>query len=205
MGSFIADLLKQEPTPLEEVRRSLKDLSERGASFIYMLTKHHDYLEESISVIMDKESTQEEKQFNLDRFFRLVEMHGKAEEETLYAELRYHTDPEVRLEGYSGQDEHDLAFQLEAELLDMNYRMQWSDEIAAKAKVAVSLVRNHIKEEEDVMFPLAEKFIDEGRLETLSFDYVEKCQTYLAESEATSRSHPVKRQPVVENFMAPFF
>ncbi|MBC7713405.1 MAG: hemerythrin domain-containing protein [Rhizobacter sp.] len=184
MANFLSETFRTEPHSLEEVRTSLdKDLADHK-QFFPLLKEHHDFLEESISVIMDKDATDFQKQEHLERFFRLVEMHGKAEQEVLYNHLKANPEKEARLEGFAGQDEHDVAFQLEAELTGMGYKTEWSEEIAAKAKVVAGLVKNHIKEEESTMFPIAEENMTEEELEDMRDSYIQKCLGYLINDRA---------------------
>jgi len=189
MANFITELFQGEPHSLVEVEEALEVARINKMDFMALLKEHHDYLEESINIIMSKDATDTDKQVNLIRFFRLVEMHGKAEEETLYVHLRFNREREARLEGYGGQDEHDLAFQLEDELLRMGYLTTWNEEIAAKAKVVAVLVKNHIKEEESTMFPIALKDLNVSEIEVMRDDYVRKCKTYLSEFKTTANGN----------------
>ena len=184
MTNFFQELVRAEPHSLEEIRNSLdQDLADHK-QFVPLLKEHHGYLEESISVLLDKDTTDFQKQEHLERFFRLVEMHGKAEQEVLYIQLKDNSEKEARLEGFGGQEEHDIAFQLEAELLSMGYKAEWTEEIEAKAKVVAMLVKNHIKEEERTMFPIAESHMTEEELEHMRDAYIEKCIGYLVSDRA---------------------
>ena len=184
MANFLKEMVRTEPHTIDEVRASLDtDLADHK-QFIPLLKEHHDFLEESISVLMDADSTDFQKQEHLERFFRLVEMHGKAEQEVLYAQLQGSTEKEARLEGFGGQDEHDIAFQLEAELTGMGYKTEWTEEIAAKAKVVAGLVKNHIKEEESTMFPIAESYMTEEEMEHMRDAYIQRCISYLVSDRA---------------------
>lgn len=196
MANFFKDLVSSEPHSLEKIEKTL-DLAENDQDdFIALLKDHHDFLEESISVLEDLDAPDVEKQNHLIRFFRLLEMHGKAEEETLYAHLRQNAEREARLEGFVGQDEHDIAFQIEQELMRMGYQNRWDDEIAAKAKVVAGLVKNHIKDEEKDIFAIAQKYLDDEEMDDLLLEYVAKCRVYLDESRSTSMSNPLLRSRV---------
>lgn len=184
MANFFKEMVRTEPHSLEEIRASLdKDLADHK-QFVPLLREHHDYLRESISVLMDTDTTDFQKQEHLERFFKLVEMHGKAEQEVLYNHLKANDAREVRLEGFSGQDEHDIAFQLETELTGMGYKTKWNEEIEAKAKVVAGLLKNHLKEEENVMFPIAESHMTEEELEDMRDSYIQKCIGYLINDRA---------------------
>lgn len=175
----IKKTLRGEPHTLAEISALLEAEAKSEVDFISLLEKHHLYLKESIVVLMDRDATGKEKQFHLDRFLRLIDMHGKAEEETLYLSLMRNQMKEARLEGFAGLDEHDLAFQLGSELYEMNFDTDWTEETDAKAKVVAALVANHIKEEESHMFPLAKKDIEKSELRLLSREYILKCREYL--------------------------
>lgn len=190
---FFKSIVPHEALSLEGVRMELDEALIDQMEFIPLMEKHHDNLEESIEVLISKDATDIEKQDHLYRFFRLMEMHARAEEEVLYTALRNKSDKQARLAGFAAQNEHDLAFRVERELLEMGYRNTWNDEIAAKAKVVACLIKNHIKEEEDAIFPLAEKIISRTELESMSETYIVKCKIYLAESIETSVTHPVIR------------
>lgn len=192
--------MNSEPHSIDEIRHSLDTDFVNEKEFLSILKEHHEYLKESISVLMSQDASDLKKQKHLRRFFRLVEMHGKAEEETLYEHLKQNTEVEARLEGLGGRDEHDLAFQLEDELLDMGYETTWDEEIAAKAKVVAVLVKNHIADEESNMFPIAQKDLGENELKHLSDIYLRKCKNYLEESQETSIINRPSRTPSVSSW-----
>ncbi len=173
--------LRGEPHSLVAIRNSLDDLQNSQTEFTDLLKQHHHFLKESIVVLMDKESEVAEKQFHLSRFITLLDMHGKSEEETLYRNLRVHAEKEARLEGLGGQNEHEVAYQLSDELEDLNYDFIWSEEVDAKAKVLAGLVANHIREEENEMFPIAQKFFQQSEMKALVEDYIERCRVYLGD------------------------
>jgi len=192
---FFKSIIPHEALPLENVQAGLDEALIDEMEFIPLMERHHDYIEQSIDVLMNKAATDIEKQDHLFRFFRLLEMHGKAEEEVLYPALRDHAKKEARLAGFAAQDEHDVAFRMERELLEMGYRDSWNEEIAAKAKVVAGLVKNHIHEEEHEIFPLVEKLLLRPELERMSQTYIVKCKIYLSDSLQTSISHPLTRMP----------
>ena len=194
---FFKNLAYHETLPLDDVRLGLEEALQDQMEFIPLMEKHHDYIQQSISVLLEKDSSEADKQAHLFRFFRLVEMHARAEEEVLYTALQHNDDREVRLHGFAALDEHDVVFRLERELCEMGYRDNWNEEIEAKAKVVATLMRNHIKEEEQKVFPLAEKVITFSHLELMCLSYIDKCKVYLDSSANTSISNPVIRpQPL---------
>lgn len=190
---FFKSLAHHESLPLEDVRLGLDEALQDQMEFIPLMERHHDYIEQSITVLMSKETNDTEKQDHLFRFFRLVEMHARAEEEVLYAALQHNSTKEARIEGFAALDEHDVVFRMERELCEMGYRTTWDDEIEAKARVVATLVKNHIQEEESEIFPLAEELFSSSHLELMCYSYIDKCKVYLDNSEHTSVTNPVVR------------
>jgi hemerythrin-like domain-containing protein len=171
------NFFKTETHTLDEVKTSLDQ--DINTSFIALLEKHHDFLEESISVLMSRDAAEEEKQRHLGRFLHLINMHAKAEEETLYLGLMNSVEKLPRVEGNALQDEHDIAFVLADELRELNFDRRWNEAIEAKAQVLAGLVQNHIKEEESEVFKTAKREISADEFESLRDDYLDKCKLYL--------------------------
>lgn len=194
-ASFVSSVLREiktslrgEPHTFSEVRRMMEDARVNGAGLLDVLQEHHRFLNESIVVLLDADSTVDDKQRHLSRFLRLLNMHGRAEEETLYRSLQQHASHEVVREGLVGKDQHEIAFQLAAGLREMDFRNNWTDDADAKTKVLASLVHHHLKEEEKVMFPLAKKSLLPGELFALTSDYLDLCEYYLDGDRAVSTS-----------------
>jgi hemerythrin-like domain-containing protein len=175
----IKESFKVQPHSLEEIREQIDEDIQLNVNFLDLLEKHHDYLKECISILDDDNCIAEEKQEALSRFIHLVNMHGNAEEETLYRSLILNNVSEARLQGIGGQDEHDLAYQLADELEDMNFEYHWTEDVDAKAKVLGHLISNHIKEEENRMFTVAKKYLGKDELNLLSAEYLDRCKKYL--------------------------
>lgn len=181
-----SELFKSGPHSFEDIRESLHQATLFNKEFFSLLIEHHDYIKESIRVLMDDYSTDLEKQGQLVRFFRLVEMHAKAEEETLYVHLKQNPYKEARIEGYGGKDEHDVVFQMEDELLRMGYLTEWNEEIAAKARVVAALFKNHISEEEDRMFKIAKRNFASSEMELQRNQYIARCHVYIDDFKTRS-------------------
>lgn len=183
----IKKTFRHEPHSLSLIRATLLEDKNTESGLVDLLEKHHDYIKESIVILMDKEAKEIEKQTHLERFLHLLNMHGKAEEETLYQGMIKNSEKEARLEGIGGKAEHDHAFEISKELQALNFNIKWTEEIEAKAKVLAGLVNNHIKEEESIMFPIVKKDINEQVLKTLCTEYLSKCSTYINESLGAPR------------------
>lgn len=173
------NFLSIEPHSFDEIRLEIGEALENTPDLIDFMKTHHDYLEESVSVLMDTNASTSDKQEHLSRFLVLLDMHGHAEEETLYRHLISNDAKQARIEGLGGQDEHDVAYQMGDELIALDFTNTWNDQIESKAKVLAGLVQNHIKEEESIMFKIASKQFNAVEFDTLAKEYVIKCAMYL--------------------------
>ena len=171
--------LRGEPHTFTEIRNIIEDARIGEYDLIEVLLQHHRFLNESIVVLLDVESSSQEKQMHLARFLRLLDMHGHAEEETLYRSMIRHSERDVIRQGLVGQDEHEIAFQLAADLRAMEYQAIWTDDVDAKTKVLADLIHHHMVEEERVMFPLARKSLLPGEFTVLASDYLDVCEFHL--------------------------
>ncbi len=167
-----------EKETLRQLRISL-DEEDDETSIIPILENHHKYLKEYVSILMADSTPSKDKQATATLFFPILSMHTKAEEEILYHALKEATNKDVRLEGLRGQDEHELMYELIDELKLMGAETSWSEAIDAKMHVLAGLVKNHLKQEEQVTFPMVEKFIAESTLMDLTDDYLDRCKIYL--------------------------
>lgn len=179
MANFFKEITRTEPHNFAEIRHSLDTDLVEHKQFIPILKTHHDYLQESVAYLLDEDATDLQKQDHLERFLHLWEMHARSEEEVLYSRLVENSEKIARMEGFGGQEEHDIAFQLEDELLAMDYKSLWSEAVAAKAKILATIVSNHIKEEESTMFPIVTSHFTEEELEDMRDLYVLNCKHYL--------------------------
>ena len=168
-----------QPHSLHEVKASLLEAEKKETDFIYLLKHHHDFLQESISVVCDQFAEDYDKQWHLSRFLHLLSVHTRAEQETLYRSLSQSDSKEARLEGLAGREEHALITQLSEELYGLGFEDNWSELINSKAKVLCHLVSHHIQEEESETFPIVERTIEEAEMALLLQEYINKCEGYL--------------------------
>jgi len=168
-----------EAHSLWEIKAGLEQAETQETDFFYLLKRHHDYLQESITVLLDNYAEEFDKQWHLSRFLHLLSMHSRAEQETLYRNLSANREKEARLQGIEGRHEHDMAYQLSEELYGLGFEDKWSEEIDGKAIVLAHMVSHHLKEEETQMFPIAERCLEEKELSGLLIEYIHKCEGYL--------------------------
>jgi hemerythrin-like domain-containing protein len=175
----IKNTLRGEPHTFNEIRYMIEDARVDETPFVEILYQHHRFLNESIAILIDRESDVPEKQLHLDRLLRLLDMHSHAEEETLYRSLSRHHLHDIRREAMVGQDEHAIIEQLSNELQECRYLTEWTDDIDAKAQVLSNVVANHIFEEESGIYPLAKKSLLPTEMQVLASDYLDLCEFYL--------------------------
>lgn len=190
--------MSYETETLKLLRQSL-DEEEDEISIIPVLEHHHKYLREYMSILTGSDIAPEHKQATLCLFLPIFNMHAKAEQDTIYKLLKNATNREVRLEALKASDEHEIAFEIIKELKDLDAENSWSEEVDAKIRVLSGLIKGHIKEEENVLYPMAERFLSESRLMDLTDDYLEKCKMYL-DMEMESFPSAVSRSDVVTFF-----
>ena len=170
--------MSYETETLKLLRQSL-DEEEDETSIISVLEHHHKYLREYMSILTAPDIEAEHKQATLSLFLTIFIMYAKAEQDTFYRLLKEATNRDVRLESLKAFDENEIAFEIIKELKDLDATKSWSEEIDAKIRVLAGLIKGHLKEEQTILYPMAEKFIPESRLMDLTDEYLEKCKMYL--------------------------
>lgn len=179
--------LRGEVHSLVEIRQEMSRTVRKNAKLTDVLKQHHDYMKESLVVCLDRDSSDSDKQFHLDRLLQLFEMHSKAEEQTLYKIMIASSDKDPRVEGNLAQDEHELIFQVMDELRDMHFTSLWTEDVEAKSLMLCELIANHFKKEEKEIFPLAEARINSAQINDLTSEYINLCDTYLGMSEIRAK------------------
>lgn len=179
--------LRGEVHTVAEIRQEMNKTLRTSAKLTDVLKQHHNYIKESLVVCLDRDSSDRDKQFHLDRLLQLFEMHAKAEESTLYKLMIASPEKEPRVEGNLAQDEHELIFQVMDDLRDMHFMALWTEDVEAKSLMFCELVANHFKKEEKEIFPLAQTRLNSDELNNLTSDYINLCETYLGMSEIRAK------------------
>lgn len=126
-------------------------------SILDSLARDHRQLETLISTLGSMPSTDAAERVKLfSRLQSLLQGHSRAEEEVVYRRLRARRpEEEETLEAY---EEHHVADVLLQELASARSGgIAWT----AKVKVLEEVLRHHIKEEEQQLFPLVRESFDE--------------------------------------------
>lgn len=101
------------------------------------------------------------------------------------------------LEGF---EEHALADLLTAQLERASFERNWSDEVAAKAKVLAELVEHHLKQEEEITLPkMAEVYAvgelrEMGRIYSATYEELQAALRRDARTQARSGLTSVAQQ-----------
>lgn len=131
---------------------------DKNSDIIDLILDDHRPLKELIKVMKDVEQHDfEDRQEAFEKFARLLTLHAKPEERTMYDYMK--SDAETRELAFEGDVEHGLADQLVEEIK----RTEDNDDLwSARVKVLAELIENHIEEEESDFLP---NFRDHSELE----------------------------------------
>lgn len=127
-------------------KKSAKDQSAAtsdSGEIISLILRDHKPIKELILILKDPEVSLAEKQPAFAKFEKTLLTHAKAEEESLYIQLKEADD--LRIEGLEGDTEHALAEQL---IMEVKESEDDEDLWMAKVKVLAEVVGHHVKEEE---------------------------------------------------------
>lgn len=142
--------MEKKTTTKTTPRKSAETTSEKIEIIGYIL-KDHEPLKDLIQTLKDEELTRREKAELFEEFALLLTSHAKAEEQSLYLEMK--NLKWLRADSFEGETEHALAEQL---LHEINATPD-DDEWMAKVKVIAELVEHHIEFEEEEMLKLVEE------------------------------------------------
>lgn len=139
---------------------------------VSFIKKDHMPLKEGIRILKSDSVTDSQKKKALKSFLRDLELHAKAEERSLYDNAQ--TEGDVRSYMLEGYEEHEIADTLALELKALDFEKNWSDKMAAKAKVLAELVEHHVQEEEEEMLPDVQECFSKDELVQLGQLYVQE-------------------------------
>jgi hemerythrin superfamily protein len=136
-------------------KQSAKKKSEASSDVYDKLKADHREVEKLFKTLINSEEDERKKrEENFLKLKDLLAAHADAEEEIFYPLTeKDDSSKELTLEAY---EEHKIA----KKLLDEISELQTDDETwTAKVKVLAEVVKHHVKEEEEELFPLAKKVI----------------------------------------------
>ena len=136
-----------------------------------VLAEDHKKLRKELSILKDSKFTNSEKERAFERLVPNFISHSKREERVIYSYMKYANDDLTSL-AFKGEEEHMICNQL---VDNMTTEELSPDEWVAKAKVLGELLEHHLNDEENKVFPLLKKNLDE------STD-IELCRKYKLQS-----------------------
>lgn len=133
------------------------------------LKRDHDKQRDMLKAIADMKGDAGARHTLFEEFRLEVQSHAAAEEESLYAEML--RNPDLRDDARHSVSEHKEVDDLLGEMMDLDVA---SDEWEAKFLHMRHRYEHHIDEEEEDMFPAAEKELDSATEERLAETYEER-------------------------------
>lgn len=132
---------------------------------------------ESVALLATIMAAGDEQQRNIlfKQFVQEFVAQTKAEEKEFYEILRTYEDS--RYISLYAEQARELAISLANNLADNQHKgtEMWT----AQCQVLKTMLEQHIREEEDVMFPLAKEIFDNGTLRRMGSEFSEKKKRYL--------------------------
>lgn len=133
--------------------------AEDQGDIISLILRDHRPLKKLIETLKDDELEKAGKEAALEEFALKLTSHAKAEEQTLYVQMKEYK--ELRVESFEGDTEHAIADQLVQEINATPDDDEWN----AKVKVLAEMVEHHIEEEEEtILAEVKEKMAAKVRL-----------------------------------------
>lgn len=139
------------------------------SEFIKALESDHQELRnmmDELETLQENAPESHTKTETFKRFFKILEAHSKAEELTLYSDLKDNEDLSVKV--LKNVEEHNTVDSLCEEIF---VTPPTDERWEAKFDVLKDLVRRHLDEEEAYLFEAAEALIDEDRILELDRKY----------------------------------
>lgn len=144
-----------------------------------ILKSDHDLHRQLLASIAETRGDSDERGELFESFRIEVTAHAAAEEESLYAAML--SDPDLRDDGRHSVSEHKEIDDMLGELQEID---EASDAWLTKFKEMRDRYEHHIEEEEEEMFPAAEKHFSSAKAEELGakFDRRKPAELELAET-----------------------
>ncbi|MBY0378180.1 MAG: hemerythrin domain-containing protein [Gammaproteobacteria bacterium] len=113
-----------------------------------------------------KEKVDKSKESVFSQIYEALSLHAKFEEKTFYPAVKKTAKTkDLVLESYV---EHDVIKTLLSDIKKMSPK----DELwKAKVTVLQEVIKHHVKEEEEELFPKAKKILDKGQLDSMGEKY----------------------------------
>ncbi len=148
----------------KETRLAAEELPSKD--IISLILQDHQPIKSFVERLKNTDTKRSAKEQTFEDFVFCLTNHAKAEEKTLYVQMKDFDD--LRIASFEGDTEHAIADQLVQEI----HASPDDDEWNAKVKVLAEMVEHHIKEEEEQLLPDVEKKIEAQTREALGQEYI---------------------------------
>ncbi|MCC2677925.1 MAG: hypothetical protein K0R29_501 [Pseudobdellovibrio sp.] len=163
---------------------------ESDQDIVALILADHKPLKQLIKTMKSERAEDSEKIQAFKEFAKLLTVHAKSEEESLYVYMKKVKD--LREHGFEGQVEHNLADQVVEEAK----RASEKELKLAQIKVLAELVEHHIEEEEEEMLPEFKKETNLEDREDIGRHYLALKEELISEgSDDAPREKDIPRQP----------
>ena len=147
-----------------------------------LILRDHMPIKKLILTLKDSKVEISRKQPAYEEFKRALTIHAQAEEESLYVHMKEEDEgDDLRVEGYEGDTEHAIAFDLIQEIDEIRSN---DDQWMAKVKVLAELVEHHIKEEENEFFKKIRKEFSTVERTEIGKEYSRLLNQFSADEDA---------------------
>jgi hemerythrin superfamily protein len=153
--------------------------AQKKSDIIQLILEDHKPLKKLLKIMKNLDNEVGEREAAFKKFVPLLLAHAKPEEQTLYTVLKKEDDEDLRVEGFEGEVEHQLADLMAKQSKSAKDEDVWS----ARVKVLAELVEHHIKEEEEDVFPEYKKNSDIEERSELGKKYLMKQSEFLAKQQ----------------------
>ena len=153
------------------------------ANIVNIIIKQHHEMREYIHVLKNTDSPGVEKQRALLELVSLWSAHSLAEENTLYDEVSF--SPEIKAYLDEAAEEHAIARILIEELEDLNFRLNWTASVQAKAKSLAEVIEHHLKNDEATYLKIILELLPQEDLQLLGREFTRQFKATAAHNKVS--------------------
>ena len=158
-------------------------------NIVNIIIKQHHELREYIHVIKNSESRDVEKQRALLELVSLWSAYSQAEENTLYDEVSFSAEIKPHLD--EAAEEHAIARILIEELENLNFRLNWTSLIQAKARSLAEVIEHHLKNDESSYLKIILEILPHEELQLLGREFTRQFEATAAHNKVSLKPSKV--------------
>lgn len=178
-------------SPTTATKRSAKRHPDDIATLVL---RDHKPIKELILILKDPEVSLSKKHTAFMEFEPMLSSHARAEEETLYDQLK--DKDKTRIEALEGDSEHEIADRLMNEIKQIT----GDDDLwMAKVKVLAEIVDHHVKEEEKDVLKDTIKSLSTAERAEVGAEYSRLLSKYRGDRETSAKAKDKGKLKTVES------